>query len=100
MAYITIYIKNKKIKTSNNIKDFKDIGKVAWKLISFIYKSKWNSLITDNYKNSFRQKVTYKFTSKVNLEKNSKKRENIINKPISIKQLPSLIPAKFLNKGW
>jgi len=35
------YIKNKKIETSksNNIKDFEDIGKVAWNLISSIYKA-------------------------------------------------------------
>ena len=65
MACIAIYIKNKKIEAfkSNNIKDFKDISKVAWKLISSIYESKWNLLIADNHKNNFRQKVTYKFTS-------------------------------------
>jgi len=52
---------------------FEGIGKAAWELISSIYNSRWNSLIADNHKNSFRQKIAYKFTSKVNLEKNSKK---------------------------
>ena len=35
------YIENKKIETSksNDIKNFKDIGKAAWELISSIYNS-------------------------------------------------------------
>ena len=96
MAHIAIYIKNKKIEISksNDIKDFEGISKVAWKLISSIYGSGWNSLITDNHKNSFRQKFIYKFTSRINPDKNGKKKENITNKPASIKRLPPLIPAK------
>ena len=41
MVHMATYIKNKKIETfkSNNIKDFEDIGKVAWNLISSIYKA-------------------------------------------------------------
>ena len=64
IAHIAIYIKNKKIEMSksNNIKNFKGIGKAVWELIFFIYESGWDSLITNNHKNSFRQKVTYKFT--------------------------------------
>ena len=96
MVHITIYIKNKKIETfkSNDIKDFKGISKVAQKLISSIYESRWNSLIASNYKNSFKQKVVYKFIPRINPENNSKKRETQINKPTSIERLPSLISAK------
>ena len=58
------YIKNKKIEMSksNNIKDFEGIGKVAWKLISFIYETRWDFLVADNHKNTFRQKISHKFT--------------------------------------
>ena len=40
ITYTAIYIKNKNIETakSNDIKDFKGISKVAWELISSIYK--------------------------------------------------------------
>ena len=71
------YIQNKKINTlkSNNIKDFKDIGKTVWKLILSIYDSGQNLLFADNHKNSFRKKVSLKFTSKVNTAINSKKGE-------------------------
>ena len=62
--------------------------------ISFIYESEWDFFIANNHKNSFRQKVLYKFTLKVILEKNSKKKENIANKSTNIKRLPSLISAK------
>ena len=96
LAYMTIYIKHKKIETSksNDIKNFKDIDKVAWELISSIYKSEWDLLITDNHKNSFRQKVVYKFDPRINLNKNSKKKEIITNKPANIKRLLPPIPAK------
>ena len=96
LACMTIYIKHKKIETSksNDIKNFKDIDKVAWELISSIYKSEWDLLITDNHKNSFRQKVVYKFDPRINLNKNSKKKEIITNKPANIKRLLPPIPAK------
>ena len=83
---------------SNDIKDFKDISKAAWDLISFIYESGQDSLIADNHKNSFRQKVTYKFTPRINPDKNDKKKEIITNKSANIERLPSLIPAKSLEE--
>ena len=96
MVHMATYIKIKKIKTSksNNIKNFEGIGKVAWKLISSIYEAGWDSLITDNHKNTFRQKVSHKFTSRVNLEKPGKKQETSANKPACIERLPSSIPVK------
>ena len=81
-----------------SIKDFEGIGKTAWDLISSIYESEWDSLIADNHKNSFRQKVIYKFTPRINLDKNNKKKKIITNKPTNIKRLPPLIPAKSLKE--
>ena len=63
-----------------------------------IYNSRWDSLISDDHKTSFRQKVSSKFTSKVNLEKNSKKEEKVANKPTRIERIPSSIPAKLLKE--
>ena len=97
MVHMATYIKNKKIKTSksNNIKDFESIDKAAWELISSIYEAGWDSLVTDNHKNTFRQKVSHKLTSQVNLEKPGKKQETPANKSASIERLPPLIPVKF-----
>lgn len=44
--------------------------------------------------NSFRQKVSYKFTLKINPINNSKKDNKNTDKPMSIKRLPLPIPAK------
>jgi len=56
LACMAKYIENKKIETfkSNDIKDFKDISKATWELISSIYNSGWDSLIVDDHKNSLR----------------------------------------------
>ena len=78
----------------NDIKNFEGISKATWELISSIYNSEWNSLITNNYRTSFRQKVVSNFTPKVNLEKNSKKGEKFADKPTRIKRIPPPIPAK------
>ena len=83
---------------ANNIKNFDGIGKVAWELISSIYNSGWDLLIADNHNNSFKQKVAFKFTSIVNLEKNSKKGEKDADKPARIKRISPLIPAKLLKE--
>ena len=96
MVYMATYIKIKKIKMSksNDIKDFEDIGKVAWELISSIYEAGWDSLVANNHKNTFRQNISHKFTPQVNLEKPGKKQETPANKSTSIERLLSLILAK------
>ena len=96
MVYMATYIKNKKIETSkfNNIKNFEGIGKAAWDLISYIYDTGWDSLIVDNYRNSFRQKFSYKFTPCISLEKHGKKQETSANKSASIKRLSPPISVK------
>ena len=97
LNFIAKYISNKQIDLakSNNIKDFKGIGKTIWNLISFVYQFKWNSLITDKNSNTLRQKILLKFTSKVTPVSN--KSNNTIsklvlasNKKISPPSLPNL----------
>jgi len=53
LNFIAKYVSNKQInlKRSNNIQDFKGMGKVIWNLISLVYQLNWDSLITD--KNSY-----------------------------------------------
>lgn len=67
LRYITKYIKNKGIKPNkvNNVLDLKGIGKAAWNFISALYEFSWDILITDKDSWSFRQKVTSKFTPKI-----------------------------------
>ena len=65
-----------------------------------IYDSRWNSLFANNHKNSFREKVSLKFTSKVNIATNGKKgeKEKITNKPAKIKRIPPPILANLPKK--
>ena len=102
MFCIAKYIQNKKINMSksNNIKDFEDIGKAVWELILSIYNSGWNSLFADNYKNSFRKKVSLKFTSKVNVEINGKRgeKDKDTDKPARVERITLPIPAKLLKE--
>ena len=54
--------------------------------------------IADDLNNSLRKKIASKFTSRVILEKNSKKEKKNTNKPTRIKRISSLILAKSLKK--
>ena len=53
---MTKYIKNKSIDHNkvNNIPDLSSVGKVVWNFISAIYKSGWNSLVTNKDNTTFR----------------------------------------------
>jgi len=93
---MTKYIKNKKIENNkaNEVLDLNSIGEAAWKFISAIYNSGWDSFIADKNNNSFRQKVLLKFTSKLNPVNTSNKGEKKADKPASFKKLSSPILAK------
>ena len=67
-------------------------------VLSAFYNSGWDLLFADENKNSFRQNVSHKFTSKTNLIIIEKKEEKNIDKPVSIERLSLPIPAKSLKK--
>jgi len=79
---IAKYIGNKKIDVnkSNEVSELEDIGIATWKFLSAIYNLEWDLLITNKDNNSFRQKIRFKFTPKVNLIKTNKKEEKNIDK--------------------
>jgi len=94
------YILNKKIENgkANKVNDLKDIGEMAWKLISAIYESEWDLLIADN-NISFRHKVLAKFTPKINeVNTNKNKNSKSIDKSATFNKLPLPILAKLLKK--
>jgi len=91
---ITKYILNKSVERGkvNDFENLKGIGKVAWKFISAIYNSGWDTLCINN-NISFRNKVTLKFTLKINnISKNKDNKET--KKLASVSSLPPPIPAK------
>ena len=96
MICIAKYVENEKIdiNKSKKVPKLRGIGEATWKLISAIYSSEWNSLFADKNNNSFRQKVSFKYTPNVNLMKNGKKGKNSTDKSASIKRLLLLILAK------
>ena len=67
---------------------------MSWKFLLAIYSSELDSLIANKNNNFFRQKVSFKFTPKVNPVNTGKKENRNTDKPISIKRLPLPILAK------
>jgi len=59
-----------------------------------IYNSEQDLFITDKDNNSFRQKVSFKYTIRINPVKTRKKGKKNIDKSISIERLSLPIPAK------
>jgi len=94
--HIAKYIKNKKIDSfkANEVKDLQRIGEAAWKFVSALYNTEWDSLITNFHNNLFRQKVTYHYMPKINNIKTSKSKSKEINKLASVKRLPPPISTK------
>ena len=90
------YIENKNIDINkfNNILELKDIGKAAWKFLSAIYSLRQDFLIADNSNNSFKQKLLFKFTPKINPVNTSKKENKNMDKPTSVERLLPYILAK------
>ena len=93
---MTNYIKNKNINCNkaNDILDLNSIGEVVWNFISTIYKSKWDSLITNKDNRTFKQQVASKFTSKIQETRSTTKDNKSTDKPVSFTKLPSLIFTK------
>jgi len=78
---------------ANNIKDLKDISKVAWGFILFLYKVHWDSLVVDDTSISFKNKVKSKLSPYVGKEPSNNKGKNSV-KSSYIFTFPSLILAK------
>ena len=93
------YIRDKVINNNpNNCKDLERVGKELWEFLSSIYESHWNGLYADSSKNTFRGKVSSKFTPWIpkNLSTNSKEKDKA--KLIFISLVPLPIPAKTLKE--
>jgi len=99
LGRIQKYILGKTIESDNadNIKDLEGVGKVAWGLISFLYKAHWDSLYVDDQKTSFRNKVKSKFSPMALNNTNNSKGKNKVSSPY-VSVLPSPIPAKEVNE--
>ena len=82
---------------ANNIKDLKGVSKAAWEFILFLYKVHWDSLIVDNAKTSFRNKVKSKFSSQISKTPINVKGKDTV-KPTYISFLPPPILAKSLKE--
>ena len=67
---------------------------MAWNFISALYKSEWDTLVTDKDNKSFRQKIVSKFTLKIQEIKTKSVNNKKTDKPASFAKLPPLIPAK------
>lgn len=97
---MTNYIKNKSINCNkvNDILDLNGVDEIAWNLISAIYKSEQDSLITNKNNRIFRQQVISKFTPKIQETRSITKGNKSTDKLVSFKKLPSPIPMKTFKK--
>ena len=90
LNFIAKYISNKQVDSSkfNDIEDFHGMDKAIWNFISSIYQANWDLLNANKNSNTFKQKISAKFTLKVPsiLSKNNK----VNNKPslASIEKIP------------
>jgi len=89
------YIRDKTINNnSNNCKDLEGIDKELWEFLSSIYKSHWDILYADSFKNTFRGKVSSKFTPQIPKNPSTNGKEKDKAKPMFISLVPPPILAK------
>ena len=89
------YIRGKAINNNpNNCKNLEGVGKALWEFLSSIYKSRWDSLYADSSNNTFRSKVSSKFTPQIPKNSNTNSKEKDTAKPMFISLAPSPILAK------
>jgi len=94
LNFIAKYISNKQVGLvrSNNLNDFKGIGKVLWNLISSVYQSRWDSLSADKNTKSLREKISAKLTPKIIPTSSYSNKASDKTTPASIKKmLPSIL---------
>ena len=96
LNFMAKYILNKQVNParSNDLDDFKGIGEVVWNLVSLVYQSKWDSLITDKNNKSLREKTAAKLTPRIIPTPTHNNKALDISIPASIKKMPPSIPAK------
>jgi len=87
------YILSKAIESDkdNNIKDFKDVSKAAWGLISSLYKAHWNNLFVDDLNTSLRNKVKLKFSPQAIKELNINKGKSMVKLSYISTLLPPIL---------
>ena len=87
----------------SNIPKLKGFSKAAWSFLSSIYKFGWNLLYVDGDNNSFRNRVSNKFTSKVlksNTLSNSSKSKDKVAKIVRLSlPIPACPPKEVLEKS-
>ena len=89
------YIRGKAINNNpNNCKDLEGVGKELWEFLSSIYESHWDMLYADSSKNTFRGKVSSKFTSRIPKNPSTNGKEKNKAKPMFISLVSPPIPAK------
>ena len=96
LNFMVRYISNKKVnpKSSNNLNDFDSIGDMVWNFLSSVYQSSWDSLYTDNWSKSLREKNLAKLTPRVVSLTSNKSIKNPTPVTINKAPPPPLLLAK------
>ena len=67
LNFLAKYIQGKQVNGTkvNDLNDFDGMGDAIWNFISSVYASKWDALFTDQKTNTFRTKISSKFTPRI-----------------------------------
>jgi len=95
LSHMAYFIRSRKVNTSaiNNIEKLKGFDNATFNFVLSIYEANWDIIYTDDYNNSFRNRIINKFTPKVKKLTISLKADSSKNKQIEIIRIPSSIPA-------
>jgi len=92
------YIQNKQVNSgkANDLNKFDGMDDAIWNFISAVYAARWDTLYTDQKTNTFRSKISSKFTLRTSLINGNNKKESPKSVPITINKAPPLppLPAK------
>jgi len=96
LNFMVKYISNKQVNPvrSNDLNDFKDIEKVLWNLISWVYQFRWDSLSVDKNTKFLREKISAKLTPRIIPTPSHSNKASDKTTSASIKKMPSPIPVK------
>jgi len=98
LDFLAKYIRNKQVNGNmvNDLADFDGMGNAIWNFISSVYDAKWDALYTDNKANTFRGKVSLKFTPRTSPQHNGNKKDIAKLVPVTINKVPPPppLPAK------
>ena len=90
LNFLAKYIQGKQVNSNkvNDLNNFDGMGDAIWNFISSVYASKWDALFTDQKSNTFRGKISSKFTPRIPPTNGHPTKDVPKSTPVSINKAP------------